>query len=142
MRAKEAGKINQSLLTLGRVINALVENSSYVPYRDSKLTRLLQESLGGRAKTVIIATISPRSVRLPAVHVLACPALIAFCALCLSSCVPARPAPLLAHPVKCCLWSGPVQRRLRGRDAVHARLRLPRQEHSRTLRSLFHCTTK
>lgn len=41
-RAKEAGMINQSLLTLGRVINALVEHSSYVPYRDSKLTRLLQ----------------------------------------------------------------------------------------------------
>ena len=58
-RAKEAGKINQSLLTLGRVINALVDKSSYIPYRDSKLTRLLQESLGGRAKTVIIATVSP-----------------------------------------------------------------------------------
>jgi len=50
-RAKEAGKINQSLLTLGRVINALVEKTGYIPYRDSKLTRLLQESLGGRAKT-------------------------------------------------------------------------------------------
>jgi kinesin family protein 11 len=59
MRAKEAGKINQSLLTLGRVINSLVEKTGYVPYRDSKLTRLLQESLGGRSKTVIIATISP-----------------------------------------------------------------------------------
>ena len=58
-RAKEAGKINQSLLTLGRVINALVDKASYIPYRDSKLTRLLQESLGGRAKTVIIATVSP-----------------------------------------------------------------------------------
>jgi kinesin family protein 11 len=58
-RAKEAGKINQSLLTLGRVINALVDRSSFIPYRDSKLTRLLQESLGGRAKTVIIATVSP-----------------------------------------------------------------------------------
>lgn len=58
-RAKEAGKINQSLLTLGRVINALVERHGHVPYRDSKLTRLLQESLGGRSKTCIIATISP-----------------------------------------------------------------------------------
>lgn len=58
-RAKEAGKINQSLLTLGRVINSLVEKTGYVPYRDSKLTRLLQESLGGRSKTVIIATVSP-----------------------------------------------------------------------------------
>ncbi|TMW56625.1 hypothetical protein Poli38472_006635 [Pythium oligandrum] len=58
-RAREAGNINQSLLTLGRVITALVDNHPHVPYRDSKLTRLLQESLGGRAKTTIIATLSP-----------------------------------------------------------------------------------
>ena len=47
-RAREAGNINQSLLTLGRVITALVEHRGHIPYRDSKLTRLLQESLGGR----------------------------------------------------------------------------------------------
>ncbi|KIJ44067.1 hypothetical protein M422DRAFT_228691 [Sphaerobolus stellatus SS14] len=58
-RAREAGMINQSLLTLGRVINALVDKSSHVPYRESKLTRLLQDSLGGRTKTCIIATVSP-----------------------------------------------------------------------------------
>lgn len=58
-RAKEAGSINQSLLTLGRVITALVDRQPHVPYRDSKLTRLLQESLGGKAKTCIIATLSP-----------------------------------------------------------------------------------
>ncbi|RKO96594.1 hypothetical protein CXG81DRAFT_14230, partial [Caulochytrium protostelioides] len=58
-RAKEAGMINQSLLTLGRVINALVERSPHVPYRESKLTRLLQDSLGGRTKTCILAAISP-----------------------------------------------------------------------------------
>ncbi|KAJ7219317.1 P-loop containing nucleoside triphosphate hydrolase protein [Mycena pura] len=58
-RAREAGMINQSLLTLGRVINALVEKAQHVPYRESKLTRLLQDSLGGRTKTCIIATISP-----------------------------------------------------------------------------------
>ncbi|KAL3671776.1 hypothetical protein V7S43_003685 [Phytophthora oleae] len=58
-RAREAGTINQSLLTLGRVIMALVDNLPHVPYRDSKLTRLLQESLGGRAKTTIIATLAP-----------------------------------------------------------------------------------
>ncbi|KAH9810600.1 P-loop containing nucleoside triphosphate hydrolase protein [Melampsora americana] len=58
-RAREAGMINQSLLTLGRVINALVEKSSHVPYRESKLTRLLQDSLGGKTKTCIIATVSP-----------------------------------------------------------------------------------
>lgn len=57
-RAREAGMINQSLLTLGRVINALVEKTSHVPYRESKLTRLLQDSLGGRTKTCIIATVS------------------------------------------------------------------------------------
>lgn len=55
-RAREAGNINQSLLTLGRVITALVEKHPHIPYRDSKLTRLLQESLGGRNKTCIIAT--------------------------------------------------------------------------------------
>jgi kinesin family protein 11 len=58
-RAAEAGLINKSLLTLGRVINALVERSSHIPYRESKLTRLLQDSLGGRTKTCIIATLSP-----------------------------------------------------------------------------------
>ncbi|KAF8163321.1 P-loop containing nucleoside triphosphate hydrolase protein [Crassisporium funariophilum] len=58
-RAREAGMINQSLLTLGRVINALVEKAQHVPYRESKLTRLLQDSLGGRTKTCIITTISP-----------------------------------------------------------------------------------
>lgn len=58
-RAAEAGLINKSLLTLGRVINALVDKSSHIPYRESKLTRLLQDSLGGRTKTCIIATISP-----------------------------------------------------------------------------------
>ncbi|XP_057549595.1 kinesin-like protein KIN-5C [Amaranthus tricolor] len=58
-RAREAGEINKSLLTLGRVINALVEHLGHVPYRDSKLTRLLRDSLGGRTKTCIIATVSP-----------------------------------------------------------------------------------
>lgn len=58
-RAREAGEINRSLLTLGRVINALVEHSGHVPYRDSNLTRLLRDSLGGKTKTCMIATISP-----------------------------------------------------------------------------------
>uniref|UniRef100_A0A8U8BVI6 Uncharacterized protein n=1 Tax=Geospiza parvula TaxID=87175 RepID=A0A8U8BVI6_GEOPR len=63
-RAREAGNINQSLLTLGRVITALVERAPHIPYRESKLTRILQDSLGGRTKTSIIATISPASVNL------------------------------------------------------------------------------
>ncbi|AET39709.1 Kip1p Ecym_4688 [Eremothecium cymbalariae DBVPG len=58
-RAQEAGLINKSLLTLGRVINALVDHSQHIPYRESKLTRLLQDSLGGKTKTCIIATVSP-----------------------------------------------------------------------------------
>ncbi|PKS08291.1 hypothetical protein jhhlp_005235 [Lomentospora prolificans] len=58
-RATEAGLINKSLLTLGRVINALVDRGLHIPYRESKLTRLLQDSLGGRTKTCIVATISP-----------------------------------------------------------------------------------
>ncbi|KAJ8013907.1 hypothetical protein DPEC_G00034700 [Dallia pectoralis] len=63
-RAREAGNINQSLLTLGRVITALVEKRPHIPYRESKLTRILQDSLGGRTKTSIIATVSPASVNL------------------------------------------------------------------------------
>eukprot|EP00899_Mesostigma_viride_P004778 jgi/Mesvir1/14300/Mv09724-RA.1 len=58
-RAREAGEINKSLLTLGRVITSLVEHQGHVPYRDSKLTRMLRDSLGGRTKTCIIATVSP-----------------------------------------------------------------------------------
>ncbi|KAF8310995.1 kinesin-domain-containing protein [Clavulina sp. PMI_390] len=60
LRAKEAGNINKSLLSLGRVINALVENpTGHIPYRESVLTRVLQDSLGGHTKTCIIATVSP-----------------------------------------------------------------------------------
>ncbi|KAI6211810.1 Kinesin-like protein [Aphelenchoides besseyi] len=59
-RFKEATKINLSLSALGNVISALVDGkSTHIPYRDSKLTRLLQDSLGGNTKTVMIACISP-----------------------------------------------------------------------------------
>jgi len=58
-RAREAGNINTSLLALGRCINKLVEKSLHIPYRESKLTRILQDSLGGSTKTSIIAAISP-----------------------------------------------------------------------------------
>jgi kinesin family protein 3/17 len=59
-RLKEATKINQSLMALGNVISALVDGkSTHVPYRDSKLTRLLQDSLGGNTKTVMIANCGP-----------------------------------------------------------------------------------
>jgi len=57
---KEATKINLSLSALGNVISALVDGkSSHIPYRDSKLTRLLQDSLGGNTKTVMVANIGP-----------------------------------------------------------------------------------
>ena len=56
---KEAQNINKSLMTLGMVINALSENAKYVPYRDSKLTRVLKESIGGNSLTTLIVTISP-----------------------------------------------------------------------------------
>lgn len=59
MRLTESGNINKSLFVLGKVVDALHQNSSRIPYRDSKLTRLLQDSLGGRARSVIIANISP-----------------------------------------------------------------------------------
>lgn len=59
-RLKEASKINLSLSALGNVISALASGkNSHVPYRDSKLTRLLQDSLGGNTKTVMIANVSP-----------------------------------------------------------------------------------
>lgn len=59
-RLKEATKINLSLSALGNVISALVDGkSSHIPYRDSKLTRLLQDSLGGNTKTVMVANIGP-----------------------------------------------------------------------------------
>ena len=59
-RFKEATKINLSLTILGSVINKLVSGKSqYIPYRDSKLTMLLQDSLGGNTKTVMIANVGP-----------------------------------------------------------------------------------
>lgn len=64
IRLIEGANINRSLLALGNCINALCENSEkgskiYIPYRDSKLTRLLKDSLGGNCRTVMIACISP-----------------------------------------------------------------------------------
>eukprot|EP00350_Pseudokeronopsis_sp_OXSARD2_P007835 CAMPEP_0170540980 /NCGR_PEP_ID=MMETSP0211-20121228/853_1 /TAXON_ID=311385 /ORGANISM="Pseudokeronopsis sp., Strain OXSARD2" /LENGTH=152 /DNA_ID=CAMNT_0010843555 /DNA_START=750 /DNA_END=1208 /DNA_ORIENTATION=- len=59
-RLKEATKINLSLSTLCHVISALTDSkSTFIPYRDSKLTRLLQDSLGGNTKTVMIANVGP-----------------------------------------------------------------------------------
>eukprot|EP00794_Sanderia_malayensis_P016767 gene16767-18461_t len=61
-RAKEGISINQGLLSLGNVISALGDSTKrgcHVPYRDSKLTRLLQDSLGGNSRTVMIACVSP-----------------------------------------------------------------------------------
>jgi hypothetical protein len=59
-RLKEAQKINLSLSALGNVISSLVDGKcQHIPYRDSKLTRLLQDSLGGNTKTVMIANCSP-----------------------------------------------------------------------------------
>ena len=64
MRLIEGGNINRSLLVLGNCINALCEsnikgNKPHIPYRDSKLTRLLKDSLGGNSRTVMIANVSP-----------------------------------------------------------------------------------
>ena len=59
---EEAKKINKSLSALGMVINALTDGkSSHIPYRDSKLTRILQESLGGNSRTTLIINCSPSS---------------------------------------------------------------------------------
>lgn len=56
---EEAKSINLSLSALGKCINALAENSSHVPFRDSKLTRLLRDSFGGTARTSLVITIGP-----------------------------------------------------------------------------------
>lgn len=59
-RLLEACKINLSLACLGNVISALVDGKTkHIPYRDSKLTRILQDSLGGNTKTVMIANLGP-----------------------------------------------------------------------------------
>ncbi|XP_072234408.1 kinesin-1 heavy chain-like [Leuresthes tenuis] len=57
----EAKMINKSLSSLGNVISALAEGSSYVPYRDSKMTRILQDSLGGNCRTTMVICCSPSS---------------------------------------------------------------------------------
>ncbi|KAG8849804.1 hypothetical protein FRB96_000627 [Tulasnella sp. 330] len=63
---EEAKKINKSLSALGMVINALTDGkSSHIPYRDSKLTRILQESLGGNSRTTLIINCSPSSYNEP-----------------------------------------------------------------------------
>lgn len=64
IRLREGAKINQSLLALANCINALgdkTKKGSFVPYRDSKLTRMLKDSLGGNCKTVMLVTIAPAS---------------------------------------------------------------------------------
>lgn len=60
-RLEECKKINQSLSALGNVIAALTDSKprTHIPYRDSKLTRLLEDSLGGNCKTTMMAMVSP-----------------------------------------------------------------------------------
>ena len=61
MLLKEGISINKGLLCLGQVISALTDMKSkgHIPYRDSKLTRILQDSLGGNSRTTMIACVSP-----------------------------------------------------------------------------------
>ena len=56
---REAGEINTALSVLGNVISALNKKAKYVPYRDSKLTQMLADALGGNAKCAMVAAISP-----------------------------------------------------------------------------------
>ena len=64
IRLREGAKINRSLLALANCINALGDKNkkgTFVPYRDSKLTRMLKDSLGGNSKTLMMCNISPAS---------------------------------------------------------------------------------
>ena len=61
-RFREGANINKSLLALGNCINALAEGSKYIPYRNSKLTRLLKDSIGGNCRTVMISNVSASSM--------------------------------------------------------------------------------
>ncbi|XP_057519952.1 kinesin-like protein KIN-8A isoform X2 [Amaranthus tricolor] len=62
LRSVEGANINRSLLALSSCINALVEGKKHIPYRNSKLTQLLKDSLGGACNTVMIANISPSNL--------------------------------------------------------------------------------
>lgn len=62
MRFKEGASINKSLLALGNCINKLADGLKHIPYRDSNLTRILKDSLGGNCQTVMIANVSPSSL--------------------------------------------------------------------------------
>ncbi|KAJ8623006.1 hypothetical protein MRB53_031535 [Persea americana] len=64
LRSLEGANINRSLLALSSCINALVEGKKHIPYRNSKLTQLLKDSLGGACNTVMIANISPSNLSL------------------------------------------------------------------------------
>jgi len=64
-RLEEAKNINSSLTTLGMVINALCDGAPHIPYRDSKLTRLLMDSLGGNSRTTMIICCSPEAIHSP-----------------------------------------------------------------------------
>lgn len=71
-RMMEGAAINKSLLALGNCINALAHakpgDKQYIPYRDSKLTRLLKDSLGGNCRTVMITCVSPSSATYEDTH--------------------------------------------------------------------------
>lgn len=62
LRFKEGANINKSLLALGNCINKLADGSKHIPYRDSNLTRILKDSLGGNCQTLMIANVSPSSL--------------------------------------------------------------------------------
>ncbi|KAL1334301.1 hypothetical protein HN51_063234 [Arachis hypogaea] len=62
LRSLEGANINRSLLALSSCINALVEGKKHIPYRNSKLTQLLKDSLGGTCNTIMIANISPSNL--------------------------------------------------------------------------------
>ena len=136
-RAREAGNINQSLLTLGRVITALVDKLPHVPYRDSKLTRLLQDSLGACARGAgrcVCARLAGWLACVPGMADWRAPRFAAHWRS--QSGRRARPIPPPPPPPDCRRPHQDVHHRhavargvVAGGDALDARVRQPRQEH-------------